>query len=280
MNTAQEPGAALPTRRNLALIIALTYIIALFLAGASAVGLVYRGAVYPTETLRQSFVSNDAVSLVVGLPVLIGSMYLARRGRLVGLLLWPGAVFYVLYNCIVYVLAIPLNGAFLLHLALVTLSVYTLSALVANIDGEAVRQRLLDAVPERFAGGVLAGLGFLFFVRVVVAILGTLRNETSMAETDLALNVSDFLIAPAMLIGGILLWRRNQFGYVTGLGLLFQASMLFIGLAIFLLLRPFLTTAPFVLTDVVVILLLGLICFVPFSLFVRGVVSSRSKAPV
>ena len=49
-------------------------------------------------------------------------------------------------------------------------------------------------------------------------------------------------------------------------------------LIIFLLLQPFLTTAPFVLADVVVIFIMGLICFVPFARFVRGAVSKRSSS--
>jgi hypothetical protein len=55
--------------------------------------------------------------------------------------------------------------------------------------------------------------------------------------------------------------------------------MLFIGLIIFLLLQPFLTTAPFVLVDVVVIFIMGMICFIPFALFVRGVVSNHNSSP-
>ena len=46
-----------------------------------------------------------------------------------------------------------------------------------------------------------------------------------------------------------MLWRRTELGYVAGLGLLFQASMLFIGLIAFLLLRPLLSTVPFDLGD-------------------------------
>ena len=76
------------------------------------------------------------------------------------------------------------------------------------------------------------------------------------------------------MIGGILLWRRKPLGYVTGAGLLFQASMLFIGLIVFLLLQPLLTAAPFALVDTVVTFILGLICFVPFGLFVRGLLSA------
>ena len=120
----------------------------------------------------------------------------------------------------------------------------------------------------------------MFFLQVIGVIVSTLTSQTPIAETELALHVSDFLIAPAWVIGGVLLWQRKELGYVTGLGLLFQGSMLFIGLIIFLLLQPFLTAAPFVLIDVVVIFIMGLICFIPFALFVRGVVSGRRSSPV
>jgi hypothetical protein len=61
---------------------------------------------------------------------------------------------------------------------------------------------------------------------------------------------------------------------VAGLGLLFQASMLFVGLIFLLLLQPFLTAAPFAPVDVIVVSILGLICFVPLGLFARGVVNA------
>jgi len=279
MNTNHERNTSLPTRRNLTLIYALSSIIAILMAAASVTGLLHRAVIYPTDDLLQSFVSNDVVNLLIGLPILLGSMWLARRGKLIGLLLWPGALFFVLYNYMVYVFAMPLNVAFLLHLTLVTLSVYTIIGLIASIDGEAVQQRLTGSVPERVSGGILAGLGLLFFLRVIGVIVSALTSQTPIAETELALLVSDFSISPAWVIGGVLLWRRKELGYVTGLGLLFQASMLFIGLIIFLLLQPFLTAAPFVLADVVVIFVLGLICFIPFALFVRGVVSDRSSSP-
>ena len=276
MNTNQGCHAGLPIRRDLALIYALSFIIAILMAAASVVGLLYQTVIYPTDELLQSFVPNDVVNIFIGLPILLGSMWLARRGKLIGLLFWPGALFFVLYTYIVYVFVMPLNVAFLLHLVLVTMSVYTLIGLVASIDGEVVQQRLTGAVPQRLAGGVLAGLGLLFFLRVIGVIVNALTSQTPIAETELALHTADFLTAPAWVVCGILLWRRKALGYVTGLGLLFQASMLFIGLIIFLLLQPFLTAAPFVLVDVVVIFVMGLICFIPFAFFVRGVASNRS----
>jgi hypothetical protein len=51
---------------------------------------------------------------------------------------------------------------------------------------------------------------------------------------------------------------------------LFQASMLFVGLIVLLVLRSFMTAARFDVKAILVIFLMGLICFVPFGLFARG----------
>jgi hypothetical protein len=271
VNGKLEPNPSPPVRHDLTALYILSVIIAVLVVAASVTGLVYRAVIYPTDELLESFVSNDVVMLLVGLPILLGSMGLARRDRLVGLLLWPGALFFVLYNYLVYVFAMPFNVAFLLHLSLVVTSAYTLIALVASIDGGVVRRRLVGSVPERGAGGVLAGLGSLFFLRVVGTLIQGLLAQTMIPRTELALHVSDLLIAPALVIGGVLLWRRRELGYVAGLGLLFQVSMLFVGLIIVLLLQPLLTAAPLVLLDVAVVFVMGLISFIPLALYVRGV---------
>jgi hypothetical protein len=270
----QTRSTSLPARRDLALAYAFSITIAILMAAASVAGILYRDTLYPADDLLQSCVPTDIVNLLIGLPILLGSMWLTRRGKLIGLLLWPGALFFVLYTYLVYVFAVPLNVVFMLHLALVALSLYTLIGLLANIDGSAIQQSLAGSVRERVAGGVLAGLGLLFFLRVVAVLVGALATQVPIVRSELALHVSDALIAPATALGGVLLWRRQELGYVTGLGLLFQASMLFIGLIILLLVQPFLTAAPFSPIDVLVVLVLGLICFIPFALFARGVVVS------
>ena len=280
MNTDQVHGASLPLRFDLRLIYILSVVIAILMAVASVAGLLYQTDIYPTDEMLQSFLPTDVAMLFIGLPMLLVSIWLTWRGKLIGLLFWPGTLFFVLYNYIVYVFAMPLNAAFLLHLALVMLSVYTLIGLVASIDGGAVKQRLTEGVPERLTGGVLAGLGLLFFLRIIVVLVNAIIHQTPIPEVELTLNASDFIISPAWIVCGILLWRRKAFGYVTGLGLLFQASMLFIGLIILLLVQPFLTDEPIAWVDVVVTFILGLVCFIPFGLFVRGVARNRKSSSV
>lgn len=83
--------------------------------------------------------------------------------------------------------------------------------------------------------------------------------------------VADGLTTPFWILGGLALWRKQPLGYVSGMGLLFLASMLFIGLLAFFILQPFVAGVPFPLADFVVILVMGLVVFVPFGLFARGV---------
>jgi len=53
---------------------------------------------------------------------------------------------------------------------------------------------------------------------------------------------------------------------------LFQACMLFIGLIAVLLLQPLFSDAPLSLTDILITLAMSLVAFIPFGLFLRGVI--------
>lgn len=50
--------------------------------------------------------------------------------------------------------------------------------------------------------------------------------------------------------------------------------MLFVGLLAFFILQPFVAGIPFPLGDFIVILAMGVVVFVPFGLFLRGLITS------
>lgn len=273
----RSPSTNLPVARNLTAVYISSLVVALLMTVASVAGLLYPDRIYPTEEMQQSFQANDVVNLLLGLPILLGSMWFARRGRLLGLLFWPGALFFVFYNAVGYTFGLPLGVGFMLALAQATVSAYTTAGLVASIDGDAVRKGLGDAVPVRVTGGALAGAGFLFLLLAVSTMINGITGRAPITEPELGTQVADMFIIPALIIGGVQLWRRKPLGYVTGVGLLFQASMLFVGLIAFFILQPILTAAPFALTDTIVVAFMGLIVFIPFGLFLRGVVSQGRK---
>ena len=257
----------------------LSLIIACILAFTSILGILFGSTIYPTDELFSNFISNDIVNLIIGLPIILASIFLTMHGKLVGLLFWPGTLLFVIYNYLIYVLAIPLNWISLLYLSIITSSLYTISLLATSIDGTKIQQRLMGQVHERISGIILVAMGILFMLQAGGAMIDAFINQIQITELEFAVHVADFSISPVLIIGGLLLWRRKKFGYASGLGLLFQASMLFIGLIVFLIIQPLLTQTPLILVDILLVSIMGLICFIPLTLFIRGVIAKSKLSP-
>ena len=278
MHTNQEHNASLPITRDLMFAYAISFVIALVITVASVVGLLYQTVIYPTGELLLSFAPSDVFNLVVGLPILLGSMWLARRGKLIGLLCWPGALFYVLYIYVPYVIGVPFNVLFLPYLVLVALSAYTLIGLVASIDGEVVRQRLTGFVPARTSGGILVGLAILVIVRQTAVIVTALASQTPVDAVEISSWIADFTVAvPVLLVGGIQLWQRKALGYVAGAGLLLGYGVLALSVIPFFVLQARYTASPIDVAGIVVVLVMAALCFIPFSFFVRGAASDQIR---
>lgn len=266
-----SPSNRLPITRSLTLACIISLIIALIMTVASIVGIFFRDIIYPSVEQSESFVPNDILNLGLGLPILLGSIWLARRGNLIGLLCWPGALFYVLYNYTAYLLGIPFNELFLLYLFLVMLSAYTIIAMVASIDEAAVRHQLSGRVPIRTAGGILLGITLGVFIYQIVAIVTALINQNPVDRMELAQWIDDLVVvSPPLFITGFLMLQRKALGYVAAMGLLLLCSMLFIGLVPVMVIQALLKNAPVDVIGILVVLVSGMICFIPLSLFIRG----------
>ena len=254
---------------------ALSLIVATVTAVASIIGLVYQTAVYPTEELRLAYVINDALNLIIGLPILLGSMWLAWRERMIGLLLWPGGLLYGLYNYTAYIFGMPLRWNVVIYLIIVLLSAYAIIELIKNMDKHAIQAQIADAVPTKTTGWLLIVFGILFIARAIATMVGAGINQTAIPTAEFGTLIADMLLSLFWVAGGVWLLRHRPLGYVSGLGLLFAICMLFVGLILLLLLQPVITAVPFVLMDVLVVAVMGLIFFIPFGLFVRGVVKKE-----
>lgn len=240
----------------------------------SLAGLIFPSKIYPSEALIQTFMTNDVINLIVGIPILVGSIWLTGREQLAGLLLWPGALLFVFYNYIAYMIGIPFSALTLAYLVLVLLSAYIIFELLKTIDRQAVQEQLSGNVSEKIAGWFLVIFGILFIFRAISVIVDPLIYQTVLPATELGVSIADIIISTLWFIGGILLLRKVPLGYTSGLGLLFAASMLFVGLIIFLIIQPVLTAAPFSLIDLIVIAVMGLILSIPFVLFLRGTIKA------
>ena len=263
--------SGLPVARSLRPDLAASLIFALLTAVAAAAGILYPEALYPAGDLRDGFLANDILTLLVGLPVLLIAVWLAWRGSLLGLLIWPGAILYSLYNYLAYLFGMPFSGLFPLYLAIVALGLYALIALVSSVDGTAVRAQLNGHVPERLAGALLLLAGLIFGLRALVLLVGHASGRAPVPVADLPVTVADFLVAPLWVLGGLLLWQKRPFGYTIGPGLLVNLTMLFVGIIGIVILTPLLGGAPYPPTDLIILLIMGILFSIPLALFVRGI---------
>ncbi len=97
-------------------------------------GLIFPGQYRDVEWIRLTWFGNDGVTLVVGVPLLVAALLLARRGSIRGLLLWLGMLGYGAYNYAYYMLGAALNASFPLYVAALLLSVITLILALSRID--------------------------------------------------------------------------------------------------------------------------------------------------
>lgn len=215
----------LPLRNGLTLAYALSALLAILLLVASIAGLLYgsRGFYDSYPASLAGLVGQDAVTLVVGIPLLVVSMWLARRGSIGGFFLWTGALFYFAYSYYFYVIG-GFNALFLVYIAIVSTSLYGLLSLLFAIDPEALRNRFGTGTPTRLVGGFLIGISLLF-----VLMWGGMSISSAAAgrQPDEVLRVVVVIdctvLLPLLFFGGLRLWRREAWGYVLGGLLLVKA---------------------------------------------------------
>jgi hypothetical protein len=283
MHLSKHNERTLPIKRDLMLPYLVSLVIALIMAVVSIAGLLYGTGIYPglEAKMLPLFVGQDALNLVVGLPMLLGSMWLARSGSLIGLLLWPGALFYVLYDYGYYVLGAPFNAFFLSYLALITLSGYTIIWIIASIDGEMVRERLVGTVPNKLVGGFLAALALLFTALWTLMTISALSSSTPLDPIAHVVVIMDLTVQlPALLVCGVLLWRREPVAYLIAAGLLLQAGLYLIGLSVITVLQEVVTAAPLDLVAVGPGIVVGAVSLALISPFWRGAAKRQQATSI
>lgn len=246
-----------------------TLIIGLLMAALSSVWLFFPDLVITKQEANQV---NDLVNLVIGLPVLLISLWMINRSYYLGWLLLPGGLIYVIYNYLAYLFGEPLSLSSFFYVGLILLSSYTLVDFLRSVNHEKVKQQLERTVPYKIPGGVLVLFGAGFFLLACYQIVNGLIQGTIPPLGENAVSLGDLVVSGFWFIGGIYLLQKRSPGYTFALGLLFVTCTLFIGLILFFFLAPVMTSREFNWNEVIQILLMSMIGFVPTAFYWRGVV--------
>jgi hypothetical protein len=190
---------------------------------------------YDTVSSAAQQQGNDLVTLVVGLPLLAVSTWLAFRGSLRGRLLLTGTLGFFLYTYLSMSMLTAYNALFLVYVALFSLSLYAFILSMMSFD--------LADLPRHFSArlprGWIAALMFLVGGFLLLAWLGRivpplLQHQAPALEntTTLVIQALDLgLIVPLAILSGLLLLRRSPWGYLLASVALLKGVTLGLGVS-------------------------------------------------
>ncbi|MCP2247282.1 hypothetical protein [Lentzea aerocolonigenes] len=204
-------------------------VVAALMAVSSAVGLWIPDLYRDSPEIGAELRAYDLVTLLLATPLLVGALVVERRGSAGARLVWLGLLMYAGYNYAIYVFGSSFNDMFLVHVALLPLTVAAAVLLFRNFDAAAVRRRFRPGTPVRSISVVLMllGLGLAgmwVFYSLRFAVTGALPDESQlvlpMPAVHLAYVLDLAFFAPACVLASVLLWLRDSWGFVLATAVL------------------------------------------------------------
>ena len=173
---------------------------------------------YDTVNSAAQMQGNDLITLVVGLPLLAVSTWLAFRGSLRGQLLLTGTLGFFLYTYLSMSALTAYNTLFLVYVALFALSLYAFILSMLSFDLARLPQHFSPRLPRRLIAGVLFAAGAFLALAWIGRVLPEMSpNRVAALEntTTRVIQAMDLaLIAPLAFVAGIFLLRRSPWGYL------------------------------------------------------------------
>lgn len=189
---------------------------------------------FDTVSSAAQMQGNDLVTLVVALPLLAVSAWLAFRGSLRGQLLLTGAIGYILYTYLSMSMLTAFNPLFLVYVALFSLSLFSFIICLLSFDLASLPMHFKPNLPVGWIAGFLFLVaGFLSLAWLGRALTPYLQNLPPALDngTTMVIQAMDLgMIMPMAVLAGVLLLRRSALGYL--LASVFITKAITLGLAI------------------------------------------------
>jgi hypothetical protein len=184
----------------------------------SILGLLLPEQYRDAEWIKATWFGNDWVTLTLAVPLLIVAIIAANRGSIRGQLLWLGVLGYAFYNYAYYLFGAALNAFFPIYVGTLVLSVVILIVCLPRIDTALLTESFRARTPVRLIGGYLAfvgiGLGSVWLIMWAAYIFAGKPTPVEPEAFKVVAAIDISIIVTLLVFGGLLLWRRNAWGYI------------------------------------------------------------------
>lgn len=158
------------------------------------------------------------IMLVLGVPLLLVSLWLEQHGSRWAHMLRIGALAYLAYNAFLLLFATPFNRLFLLYVVAMSSTAFSLGASLLRARGWAVAERLPRTAARVVGGYVLTivVLNVLLWLRTIVPAIVATDPTSYLDGMGIATNpvfVQDLVFwLPSAAVIGWLVWTRRPWG--------------------------------------------------------------------
>lgn len=199
----------------------LSLVIGILVCIASIEG-IFNPGTYRQETANWALQGQGQdIGNLIALPVLLISTYYLARKSLAAYFIWLGAIMYYIYAFIIYCFALHFNSLFLVYVAILGLSAYTLIGGVINVDSSALSKAIPYNAKTKLSAASIISTGTLFALLWLGSLVPAVLSGTAprdLIETGLWVNpvhVIDLsFVLPGMIITGVLFLRKSKYGYL------------------------------------------------------------------
>lgn len=172
-----------------------------------------------SEEVAPQGIAQDVVTLGIGIPLLLISLSMSRKGLLKGRLLLTGTLGYFLVTYLFYMLMAMYNNLFLLYILLASTSFFAFTLSMMSFDLGNVKTYFDAKQPIKLVGG------FLIFNAIVIGLLwlsiivpplfaGKIPIEVEHYTTLVVQGMDLAILLPAAFISGVLLLKKTPLGYL------------------------------------------------------------------
>lgn len=181
-------------------------------------------------------IAQDIVTLIVGVPLLLISLFYARKGSLKGRFILAGTLGYFLVTYLFYLVMGMYNALFLVYVSLLGTSFFAFSLTLLAFDRSRLPKMFSPRVPAVTTGGFLIlnsmAIGTLWLGVVVPPLLnGTVIPESVEHYTTLIVQGLDLgLLLPLAFVSGVLFIQKKPLGYLMAPTYLVFLSILMMAL--------------------------------------------------
>lgn len=172
---------------------------------------------------------TDAIVLLVGIPLLVLSLYMMMKDERKGSVLMAGALTYFLYVYATFSLSIAFNRLFIVYVALFALSLYGLLICVFRIKDMNDTSPLVKTNAGRWIGYLMILLGsftgLAWGVEPLMALLTGDSPDLGIYPTLFTHAFDMAIIVPISIISGIWISRGKMDGYLVAVPIIMLLVM-------------------------------------------------------